>query len=91
MQTEDKIKTNCNQNNHTSIVPIPARVTALLTGVSESYVKKIRIGNREDHSEKAQAVRLCDSLLTEGSGVLLKEVQRVLDTLKDKIQPNIKN
>lgn len=79
----DKIElTNTTCNNfphHGAIIPIPARVIAEISKVSESYVKKLRGGNREDNSEKARRVINADSLLTDGMQVLVHEVNKVIN------------
>jgi hypothetical protein len=73
------IKTTCNRNIQASIIPIPAKVIAGIANVSESYVKKIRTGLRSDTSEKAQKVRFCESLMVDGSMVLINAVNQTIN------------
>jgi hypothetical protein len=73
-------KTTCNKMCKSCEIPVPARVTAVIANVSESYVKKIRKGHRSDNSPKAQLVRQCDTLLN-------GELNQLLTVVKDIINP----
>lgn len=72
-------KTTCNNTHSESVIPVPARVTADIANVSESYVKKIRAGLRTDNSQKAQLVRQCDTLLSGEIRVLVTAVKDIIN------------
>ena len=72
--------TTCNNFSQGDIIPIPARVVAKISNVSESYVKKLRGGNREDNSQKARTVKKIDTLLTDGMQYLVNEVSSLAKT-----------
>ncbi|QEM13444.1 hypothetical protein [Mucilaginibacter rubeus] len=72
-------KTTCNNFSHPAIMPIPARVIAQISNVSESYVKKLRVGNREDNSETAKRVKQADTLMADGFEYLVNEVKSLIN------------
>lgn len=55
-----------------------AKELADLTGVSESYVKKLRAGDANKDSDTARLIVAADVLLGQGSDKLLEELERVL-------------
>ena len=75
-QSKDKAK----KTRSTKIIyRYTSREVARLTGVSISYVKKIRAGLVDTTSPKAQQVMLVDDILYDGSTKLLQEVERILN------------
>lgn len=80
MNTENtNKKTTCNKKTTTAVFPVPAQVVADITGVSSSYVKKIRSGYRDIKSETAAQVQYCDELLVDGQKVLVQTVADIIN------------
>jgi len=79
MNTENtNKKTTCNKKTTTAVFPVPAQVVADITGVSPSYVKKIRNGVRNDSTPAAALVKYCDELIVDGHSVLLETVTDII-------------
>lgn len=72
MSEDKKNKTRCTKKYRFSAIEV-----AEIAEVSESYVKKIRLGDYYN-SEKARQVIQIDKVLDEGSNKLLKEIENVI-------------
>lgn len=70
------------QNNKLKIVnrefAFPAWFIALLCGVSEDTVRRIRRGERSDESDKGQRVALAETLLPDKINPILQEVSKLV-------------
>jgi hypothetical protein len=60
------------------IWPIPAKVTAHVVGCDPDTVRKMRSAERSSHTALGKQVVLADSLLVEGSNVLLEKVKELI-------------
>ena len=72
-------KSTCDNFPVELIIPVPARVIAELTKVSESYVKKLRAEARPDNSETAQRVTKAENLLKGAMAVAVDQVNQVIN------------
>lgn len=78
MSKDKNIKTTCNEIIAELVCPEPAAVVAALTGTSASYVKKVRTGDRNDTSIKAQKIKMCDQLICNEKTFLLATVSQMM-------------
>jgi hypothetical protein len=77
------IKTTCTKKDVFPVLPQPtAIVLAEIVGVSESYAKKVRTGNRSDKSETAELVKYCNELIIGGQEVLIKSIHKIITNHK---------
>jgi hypothetical protein len=79
MQSKEKnLKTICTENN-TPAIPLPAGKVAEIAGVSESLVKKVRNGKRNNHTPAGQRVEVTEELWAEGSNQLINAIKKVVN------------
>lgn len=77
MNAKDKNKkTSCPENK--LVLPITHKVMSYVVEKSESLVKKVKSGKRNNKSETGQQIELAEKLLKEGSNALIEEVKRMV-------------
>ncbi len=85
--TKDKnIKSTCNKKSTALVLPAPtAKLIAEIVGVSPSYVKKVRTGDRTGDTAATDLVKYCNELLIDGQNVLLQSVGEIIESKKSLI------
>lgn len=68
------------------MLPAPtAKLIAEIVGVSPSYVKKVRTGDRTGDTAATDLVKYCNELLIDGQNVLLQSVGEIIESKKSLI------